>query len=62
MTDWVHPALVFVVGALVLPLLKVRLLQVWLMAVPVAAIAAVAAMTPGEFGGFEFLGVQLLIG
>ncbi|MFP6731809.1 MAG: Na(+)/H(+) antiporter subunit D, partial [Alphaproteobacteria bacterium] len=62
MTDWVHPALLFVVGALVLPLLKGRLLQVWLLVIPVAAIAAVAAMTPGEFGGFEFLGVPLLIG
>ena len=62
MTDWIHPALLFVGGALVLPLLKGRLLQVWLLVVPLLAIAAVAAMTPGEFGGFEFLGVQLLIG
>ena len=62
MIEWVHPALLFVIGALVLPLLRGRLLQVWLLVIPVAAITAVAAMTPGEFGGFEFLGVPLLIG
>jgi multicomponent Na+:H+ antiporter subunit D len=62
MTEWIHPALIFLFGALVLPLLKGRLLQAWLLAIPLLALANVATMTPGEFGAFEFIGVQLLIG
>ena len=55
MTDWLHPALLFVVGALILPLLKGRLLQAWLLLIPLLAIADVASMSTGEFGGFELL-------
>jgi len=62
MTDWLHPGLLFVVGALVIPLLKGRLLQGWLLLVPLLAIADVAALSPGNFGSFEFIGVHLVIG
>lgn len=62
MIDWIHPALIFLAGALVLPLLNGRLTQIWLLAVPLAALASVATMTPGEYGSFVFIGQQLLIG
>ncbi|WP_282610172.1 Na(+)/H(+) antiporter subunit D [Pelagibius sp. Alg239-R121] len=61
MTDWIHPALIFLAGALVLPLLKGHFRQLWQLAIPLAALASVAIMTPGEYGGFNFVGQKLLI-
>ena len=61
MTDWLHPALLFVGGALIMPLFKGRLLQGWLLLIPLLAIVTVANMTPGDFGTFEFAGVNVMI-
>ena len=62
MTDWVHPGLLFVVGALPIPWLSGRLRQAWLILVPVLAIAAVSTLAPGDYGAFDFAGVTLLLG
>ncbi len=62
MTDWVHPGLLFVAGALLIPWLDGRRRQIWLVAVPLAAIAAVSALTPGSYGTFDFVGVTIVLG
>lgn len=62
MIEWLHPGLLFVFGALPIPWLGGRWHQAWLILIPLLAIAAVATMTPGEYGGFEFAGVPLLVG
>ena len=62
MTDWVHPGLLFVFGALPIPWLNGRLRQVWLLLVPALAIADVATMVPGDYGVIDFAGVSLMLG
>ncbi|WP_419902652.1 Na(+)/H(+) antiporter subunit D [Kiloniella sp.] len=62
MIEWVHPGLIFLVGAVFLPMLNCRWRQVLLLLVPLLAIASVANMTPGTYGAFEFANVQLVIG
>jgi multicomponent Na+:H+ antiporter subunit D len=62
MIEWIHPGLIFLVGALFLPAFKGRLQQIWLLVVPLAALASVATMTEGDYGAFTFIGQQLLIG
>jgi multicomponent Na+:H+ antiporter subunit D len=62
MIEWIHPGLLFVFGAAPIPFLKGRARQAWLIGIPLLAIASVASMTPGEYGVFEFAGIELLIG
>ena len=62
MTDWVHPGLLFVAGALLIPWLDGRRRQIWLIAVPLLAIATVATLTPGSYGTFDFAGVTIVLG
>ena len=62
MTDWVHPGLLFVFGALPIPWLDGRPRQAWLILVPVLAMADVATLAPGDYGAFDFAGVALLLG
>ncbi len=62
MIEWVHPGLLFVVGALAIPWLEGRPRQAWLIGIPLLAIADVAFMTPGDYGAVDFAGVALLAG
>ncbi|MCZ6467277.1 MAG: proton-conducting transporter membrane subunit, partial [Alphaproteobacteria bacterium] len=62
MIEWIHPGLLFVFGAAPIPYLRGRGRQAWLIGIPLLAIADVASMTPGDYGTFEFAGVELLIG
>ncbi len=62
MIEWVHPGLLFVLGAVPIPLLDGRLRQGWLILVPLLAIASVATMAPGSYGAVDFAGVTLLLG
>jgi multicomponent Na+:H+ antiporter subunit D len=61
MTEFVHPALLLIVGALAIPLLTGRFRRAYLLLVPALAIAAVAAMEPGAYGQGTFLGQDILI-
>lgn len=62
MIEWVHPGLIFVVAALILPLVSTGLQKVGLLLVPMAAIVSVAFMSPGTYGEFDFANVSLVIG
>jgi multicomponent Na+:H+ antiporter subunit D len=59
---WLHPALILIVGAGVLPWVRGPLRQTLLLLVPTAAFAAVLAMQPGTFGVFPFLDWELTFG
>jgi len=61
MTDFVHPALLFLPGALIIPFLTGWVRRAWLLLVPALAIAAVAAMDPGTYGEGTVLGQAVLI-
>lgn len=58
--SWIHPALLFIFGAVAIPFLGYRLRQVWMITIPVLAILSVANMQPGDYGGFEFAGISIL--
>jgi multicomponent Na+:H+ antiporter subunit D len=59
---WLHPALILIAGACVLPWVRGPLRQPLLLLVPVAAFAAVLVMQPGTFGVFPFLDWELTFG
>src|SRR5262245_47017554 len=62
MTDFfVHPALLFIVGALPIPFLKGSIRKAYLVLIPVLAILAVLTMQPGNYGAGEFIGQEILI-
>lgn len=61
MTDFVHPALVFIVGAMAIPFLAGSLRKFYLVTVPVLAILAVLMTEPGSYGEARFLGQGLLL-
>jgi multicomponent Na+:H+ antiporter subunit D len=62
MDSWLHPALVFFVGSLLVPLLKERSRQVVLLLVPLLALLLVAGLTEGVYGEVGFLGLTLTFG
>jgi len=62
MTDWLHPSLVLLLGAAILPLLPAALRKTWLVLVPLAGLGVVLSLSPGEFGRLEFLGMTLVTG
>ena len=43
---WLHPALILILGSLVLPLVPSRLRRVYLLLIPVLTFARVIAMSP----------------
>ena len=60
--EWVHPGLLLILGAWLLPLLKGRAKRIGMLAVPSAALVACALMTPGTYGVVRFLGQDLIFG
>ena len=60
--EWVHPGLLLILGAWVLPLLRGRLKSVWMVALPAAAFLACWQMSPGTYGVVEILGQELVFG
>jgi multicomponent Na+:H+ antiporter subunit D len=61
MTDFVHPALLFIVGALPIPFLKGSIRKAYLVLIPALAILAVLTMQPGSYGAGHFIGQDILI-
>ena len=59
---WLHPSLVLLLGAALLPILPAALRKVWLLAVPAAVLALVINMPMGEFGAVRFLDWTLEFG
>lgn len=61
---WLHPSLIMIVGALVLPLLPKAFKKVWLVAVPVLAFADVLSMQghDGVYGVTRFMDWTLTFG
>ncbi|NRB19160.1 MAG: Na(+)/H(+) antiporter subunit D [Rhodobacteraceae bacterium] len=61
MTEWLHPALLMLLGALVLPLLGGVWQKVTSVLVPLLALISVAQITPGSAGQIHFAGVDLVL-
>jgi len=60
--EWVHPGLLLIAGAWILPLLKGRIKRTAMVILPVAALVDCLLMTPGTYGVTNFLGQDLVFG
>ncbi|MBK5567734.1 Na(+)/H(+) antiporter subunit D [Ensifer sp. SSB1] len=61
MTDFVHPALLFILGAVAIPVLKGSIRRAYLVLVPVLAIVSVLTIEPGSYGAARFVGQDILL-
>lgn len=60
--EWIHPGLLLIVGAWLLPLFKGVLKQALMLLLPAAALAICLRLTPGTYGELRFLGLTLVTG
>ena len=60
--EWIHPGLVLILGAWVIPLLRGRAKRAAMLALPIAAMALCFSMERGEYGQVSFLGQELVLG
>src|SRR5262249_25107386 len=59
---WIHPALILMVGALLLPLVPARAKRVFLLLIPLLAFARIWSLKTGTFGQVQFLDWTLTFG
>lgn len=62
MDRWIHPAIFFFVGALILPLLRGRTKKLFILFIPVLSIIDVAFMMEGVYGSYSFLTADIIFG
>jgi multicomponent Na+:H+ antiporter subunit D len=62
MIDWFHPSILFIFGAILIPFLRGRLQQIYLLVIPALAVVAVFSMTQGNYWTYSFLGNPLIFG
>jgi multicomponent Na+:H+ antiporter subunit D len=60
--DWIHPGLLLIVGAWLLPLLRGNAKRAAMLLLPAAALAVCLLMTPGTYGVASFLGQEIIFG
>ncbi len=60
--EWVHPALLLIAGAWVLPVLGARTRRLAMVLLPAAALVDCLLMEPGTYGVVPFLGHELVFG
>ncbi|HLG22594.1 MAG TPA: Na(+)/H(+) antiporter subunit D [Candidatus Manganitrophaceae bacterium] len=62
MINWLHPGLLLIFGALLVPFLKGRVKQGYLVLLPSAAFVNLVLTAPGRYGVVHFLGQELVFG
>jgi multicomponent Na+:H+ antiporter subunit D len=60
--EWVHPGLLLILGAWLLPLLRGRVQRAAMILLPAAALLDCLFMTPGRYGVISFLGQEVTLG
>jgi multicomponent Na+:H+ antiporter subunit D len=60
--EWVHPGLLLILGAWLLPFLKGRVKRAAMLILPAAALIDCLLMKPGTYGVTSFLGQELVFG
>ena len=60
--EWVHPGLVLILGAWVLPFLKGTLKRIVMVLLPTVALGLCLRLTPGTHGVVHFVGQALVFG
>src|SRR6202035_887610 len=59
---WVHPGLLLILGAWLVPFLKGRLKRLAMLILPATALIDCLLMKPGTYGAVSFLGQDLVFG
>lgn len=59
---WLHPSLILILGALVLPLVPARIKKGYLLLIPVLVFGRVLALQSGNFASVQFLEWELIFG
>ncbi len=62
MDKFIHPALLFILGAFLIPVLPGKIKKVYLLLLPALAFADVLSMTPGVYGQINYLGFNIILG
>src|SRR4030065_2646879 len=62
MTEWIHSAIIFIVGAFLLLFIRGRAQEVILLLVPALAFLSVIYVPEGTYGVYHFLGKELIFG
>jgi multicomponent Na+:H+ antiporter subunit D len=62
MIEWLHPGLLLIFGASLIPFLKGKVKEGYLVALPTSAFLLVIFLDPGRHGVFNFLGNELVTG
>ncbi|MCP3907772.1 MAG: Na+/H+ antiporter subunit D, partial [Oceanicoccus sp.] len=62
MIEWLHPAAPYLLGVFLIPLLKGRVRQAYLLLIPLLSLIAVVMLTVGEFGHVSLMGQELILG
>jgi multicomponent Na+:H+ antiporter subunit D len=60
--NWVHPGLILILGAWLIPLARGRAKRVLMCAVPAAALVGCLLVNPGSYGEMRFLGQDVVFG
>src|SRR5580765_933494 len=59
---WLHPSLILIFGAVLLPLIPARLKKVYLLLIPGLVFVRTLTLTQGSFGHIQFLSWGLVFG
>ncbi len=62
MNSWIHPALILLIGSVLLPFIPARIKKGYLVGVPILVFLSVLRMQLGTYGTFEFLDWTLVFG
>lgn len=62
MDRWLHPALFFFIGALLLPLFRGKAKKFFILLIPTLSIIDVALMVQGVYGSYHFLNADIVFG
>jgi multicomponent Na+:H+ antiporter subunit D len=62
MDKWIHPAIFFFIGALLLPLFRGKAKKLFILLIPALSVIDVALMTEGVFGSYHFLNADIIFG
>ena len=62
MIEWVHPGLILIFGAILIPLFKGKLLKAYLLLLPILALIDLRCMSMGVFWRIPFLEYELVFG
>ena len=62
MDRWIHPAIFFFIGALILPLFRGKTKKFVILLIPALSIIDVALMMEGVYGSYSFLNANIIFG